>query len=275
MSKKRKNVQEIIFYGLLAAIILIAIMAALANQIAPHDPLAVDYSRILQKPSGAYPFGTDNMGRCVLSRVIYGLRSSVAMALLITLISFTIGTFLGMVSGYYGRVVDTLIMRITDTLLAFPGLVICIAIVGVMGAGWKNVVIALAISGWVEYARVSRGMVLSLREKEFIKAARTSGCGRVRIMIVHILPNIFQQLLVIATFNIGYLILTFAGLAILGLGEQPPAPELGLMLSESKQFLQLAPWLMVYPGLVMFLVVMLFSLFGDCLRDRMNQKTSQ
>lgn len=251
----------------LALLVLLMLLSIFAESLAPHQPLLVSYERALEAPSTEYPFGTDDFGRCIFSRILYGIRSSVSMALLIVAGSVMIGTGAGVIAGYYGGRIDAVIMRLTDMLLAFPGMVISIAVVGALGAGWGNTALALILPGWLVFARLSRGLVLSIKEKEYIRSAIAAGLTTPQILWRYILPNLSQPLVIIAAIEIGSKLISFCALTYLGMGAQPPEPELGLMLSEAKSKMQIAPWMMFFPSLTIFSIVLLFYLLSDVLRD--------
>ena len=251
----------------LVIILFNIVLAFFAPFIAPHDPNDVSLERKLMNASSSYPLGTDHLGRCNLSRLIYGARVSLGAAFAVMSVTLTISTIVGAVSGYAGGRVDAIIMRICDIFLAFPSLILALALVGVMGPGLPNVVLALALSQWAWYARMIRGMVLSLKERNFVLAAKVAGTGRISIIGRHILPNILPQIAVLATLDIGWVILHIAGMSFLGLGIQPPTPEWGAMINDGRQFLRGYPSLMAYPGLMILSVVMAFNLLGDSLRD--------
>lgn len=254
----------ILFTVLLAMVLAVSFCA---EQIAPHDPLRVNNAMTLCSPDAVYPFGTDDFGRCIFSRILYGLRSSVLMALIIVAVCAVVGTAAGLISGYCGGRIDDIIMRVIDMFLAFPGMVISIAVVGVLGVGWVNTAIALVIPGWLVFARLSRGLVLSVKEKDYIKSAKVAGLKPGQIIWRYVLPNIMQQVVIIAAIEIGATIIRFSALTFIGMGAQPPEPELGLMLNEAKSKMQIAPWMMIYPCVTIFIVVMLFNLMSDSLRD--------
>lgn len=251
----------------LALLVLLMLLSIFAESLAPHQPLLVSYERALEAPSAEYPFGTDDFGRCIFSRILYGIRSSVSMALLIVAGSVMLGTGAGVIAGYYGGRIDAVIMRLTDMLLAFPGMVISIAVVGALGAGWGNTALALILPGWLVFARLSRGLVLSIKEKEYIRSAIAAGLTTPQILWRYILPNLSQPLVIIAAIEIGSKLISFCALTYLGMGAQPPEPELGLMLSEAKSKMQIAPWMMFFPSLTIFSIVLLFYLLSDVLRD--------
>ena len=250
---------------LLAAAFVLA--AVFAGYLAPHDPLQQNYNAVLQPPSREYPFGTDQIGRCLFSRILYGGRTSLIIALTVTALMAAVGILVGMIAGFSGRIVDTILMRITDMLMAFPHIVFVIALVSVLGTGTRNLIIAMTAISWTMYARVTRSMVISIRNNDYVEQARLGGAGKNGIMFRYILPNVLPYLIVLITQDIGGNLLTMASLSLLGLGSQPPAPEWGSMLSDGKQYMQTAPWMLIYPGLVILVCVIIFNLLGDILRD--------
>jgi peptide/nickel transport system permease protein len=247
-------------------------MAALAPVLAPHDPLAQDLYRRLEPPSSANMFGTDDFGRDILSRVIYGARISLRIGLISISIALSVGTMLGLIAGYKGGWSDTLIMRLMDIMLAFPSILLAIAIVAVIGPGIDNVMIAVSIVMVPQYARLVRASVLTIREMAYVEAARALGARDFRILRSSVLPNCMAPLIVQSTLSLGTAILDAAGLSFLGLGAQPPAPEWGAMLSGGRELLLKAPWVMTFPGLAIFIVVLGLNLFGDGLRDALDPK---
>ncbi len=253
----------------LLAIVLIAIAAPL---LAPYDPIAQDYDHLLQGPSLQHVFGTDNFGRDIFSRIIYGGRISLAVGFLGTLLGLAIGIVVGLVAGYYGGWVDSLAMRLLDIQLAFPGLLLAITIVAVLGVGMENVIIAIGIFSVPSFARILRGSILSLKEQDFVMAARASGATDRRLMYVHLLPNTVAPILILATLRLGTAILTAASLSFLGLGIRPPSPEWGAMLSDGRQFIQLAPHVTIFPGLAILIIMLALNLLGDGLRDALDPK---
>lgn len=250
--------------ALVAAFCLAALGAPL---LAPNDPTELHPAEALRGPSATFPLGTDNLGRCILSRIIYGSRVSLGTAGAAAALIILIGVTLGAISGYYGGITDIVLMRIVDVLLAFPSLVVALAIAGMLGPGLLNAMLGLIGVWWVSYARVVRGLVLSVRERAYVEAAKTVGATDSRILWRHVLPNVVPPVIVLATLEMGQLILAVAGLNFLGLGAQPPTPEWGAMLNEGRPFLQVAPQLMIYPGLAISLIVLGFNLLGDGLRD--------
>lgn len=251
----------------LAIVSLFALIALAAPFLAPHDPTAVNPVRRLEGPSLEYLLGTDNLGRDILSRLLLGSRWSLGTAALATVLIMTIGVLVGAVSGYYGGLLDEMLMLVVDVLLGFPNLILALAIVGTLGPGIENVMLGLVSIWWVSYARIVRGLVLSVRERQFIEAARALGIPDRRIIFRHILPNVLPPVIVLATLEMGGLILAISGLSFLGLGVQPPTPEWGAMLNDGRAFFLSAPQLMIYPGLMISLVVIGFNLLGDGLRD--------
>ncbi|MDF2572156.1 MAG: nikC 1, partial [Sporomusa sp.] len=254
--------RSLVVFGLLIIVFNI-FLAIFAPSIAPHDPNDVSLERKLMLPDAEYPLGTDHLGRCMLSRLIYGARVSLGAAFAVMSVTLAISTVVGAVSGYAGGRVDAIIMRLCDIFLAFPSLILALALVGVMGPGLPNVVLAMALSQWAWYARMIRGMVLSLKERNYVLAAKVAGTSQSMIIAKHVLPNILPQIAVLATLDVGWVILHIAGMSFLGLGIQPPTPEWGAMINDGRQFLRGYPSLMAYPGFMILSVVMAFNLLGD------------
>lgn len=248
-------------------VVLLIALVVLAPVIAPYNPLEAVMKDANQAPSMAHLFGTDKLGRDVLSRILYGGAYSLSNVLALVAIIFCVGTFLGLVAGYFGGIIDTVIMRIADMMISFPGVILAIAIAGIMGGSLVNAMIALTAVTWTKYARLSRSMVLKIRKRDFVDAAIVSGGTSSHILWSHIMPNVVPILVITAVSDIGAMMMELAGLSFLGFGSQPPAPEWGLMLNEGRQQLQTAPWLMVFPGLAIFISVVIFNLWGDALRD--------
>jgi len=244
----------------------------MAPWLAPRDPAAVRLSESLERPTLSCPLGKDPLGRDVLSRLVYGARVSVVVAFTTVAISLAAGTLLGFLAGYYGGILDDLIMRVVDILLAFPGILLAVALTSVLGPSLRNVVLALCVMGWVGYARIVRAQVLAIRERDFVQAARAIGAEDFRILWRHILPNVLAPLVVEATFGASGAILGEAGLSFLGLGTQPPSPSWGSMLNEGRQFLFVAPHLTLAPGIAIMIVVLGLNFLGDGLRDRLDVK---
>lgn len=268
MSKLLKFSREhLLFTSMVICVILIALTAIFAPIIAPYNPFETDVTQAYQAPSFRHLFGTDKLGRDVLSRIIYGTRISVPSALILVFSTFCIGTLLGTIAAYSGGFIDSLIMRIADMMIAFPGMVLAIAIAGILGASVFNAIIALTVIGWTKYARLARSSALTIKNQDYVAAARLTGASDYTILTRYILLNILPVLIVTAMLDIGTMILELAGLSFLGFGAQPPQPEWGLMLNEGREFMNAYPWLMVFPGLAISLVVIVFNLLGDSIRD--------
>lgn len=251
----------------LVIVTLFTLAALLAPLIAHHEPSDVDARARLLGSSWDHPMGTDELGRDTFSRVLHGARWSLGTAVVATSIVIVIGLLVGTVAGYYGGRLDSLLMRVVDVLLAFPSLILYLAIVGTLGPGLRNVMIALVSISWVSYARVVRGLVLTLRQRDFVRASRALGASDRRLMVSHILPNVVAPIVVLASLQTGGLILALAALGFFGLGVQPPTPEWGSMINQSRLFLQTSPALMIWPGLAISLTVIGLNLLGDGLRD--------
>lgn len=264
MRRLLKDRVSLAAFVVVAAFVLSALAAPL---VAPADPLAINLGSLLAGPSGAHWLGTDQLGRDVLSRLVYGARWSLSGALVVTASVSAIGVGVGAVSGYFGGVVDGMLMRTVDALLAFPTLLLALAVVAVVGPGFRGLVLALVAVGWAGYARLVRGLVLSLRQRDHVEAARAAGASDGRILVHHVLPHLISPVVVLATLEMGQLVLALAGLSFLGLGVQPPTPEWGSMINEGRAYLFSAPQLMIYPGVAITLAVLGFNLLGDRLRD--------
>lgn len=247
-------------------------MAFWGYRFAPYDPLETNFTQKLMPPSMAHPFGTDNVGRDVLSRVLCGAGNSFKLVFLMLAIVVVIGTAVGIISGYFGGILDTVLMRITDILLAFPDTIFAIAIVGMIGPGLLHTVVALAFVWWTKYARMARGMTAVIRNQDYVIQAQFGGVRTPGILLRYVLPNILPQVIVMTALDVGGMMLSLAGLSFLGLASQPPAPEWGYMLYEGKSYLQTAPWIMIFAGLAIFLTVMVFNLLGDSMRDVLDPK---
>src|SRR5258706_16172719 len=257
-----------------AAIIFIAVLAALIGpSLAPFDPSAQLLAQRLDGPSGVHWFGLDELGRDIFARVLAGARISLLVGIVVVSISSTVGTLLGSIAGYFGGRVDEAISRIIDILLAFPGLLLAIALVAVLGPSLTNVVFALSLIGWVGYARLVRGQVLRARELEFVQAARALGASTPRVLVYHVIPTALPAVTVQATLGMGGAILAEASLSFLGLGVQPPTPSWGTMLSYGRGHLLDAPHLTIFPGLAIAVLVLGFNFLGDGLRDRLDPVT--
>lgn len=252
--------------------LLVVFVAFTAALIAPDDPIKLAPNDSLQAPSLRHPMGTDQFGRDILSRVIYGARVSVAMGLVAVAISVTAGALLGLVSGYYAGVTDTVVMRLVDVMLAFPGILLALVIIAILGPNLSSAMIAVGVSGMPPFIRVVRGSVLALREREYVEAARVTGARNARIIFRHILPNVLAPVIVLATLGIPSAIISGAALSFLGLGIKPPTPDWGAMLNNGRDFLSTAWWLSTFPGLAIVVMVMAINLFGDGLRDALDPR---
>ena len=256
----------------IAIVFGLTVVAVLAPLLAPHDPLQQNLYERLKPPSLQYPMGTDDFGRDILSRVIFGARISLRIGLMCISIALTSGTCMGLVAGYRGGVTDAVIMRVVDLMLAFPSILLAIAVVAIMGPGIDNVMIAVSFVLIPQFARLVRASVLSVREMAYVEAARALGASDWRIMVTSILPNCMAPLIVQTSLSLATAILDAAGLSFLGLGAQPPTPEWGAMLNGGRELILKAPWVMVFPGLAIFAVALGLNLLGDGLRDAMDPK---
>ena len=275
IQKIKKNTVKgrLIFFLILAVILLL--VTIFADRIVPYDPYAQDLSKSMMPPSAEHLMGTDRYGRDMFSRVIVGAQVSIFSTLALVGVISVFGTIVGTLCGYYGGAVDSIVMRISDVCLAFPGLVFALAIAALLGGGVGNAVIALAVISWPKYARVARSQTLALKNVPFVLAARLSGCTSLQMILRHILPNILGPILVTAMLDIGTMMMELAGLSFLGLGAQPPTAEWGNMMSGGRSMLQTYPWLVLSPGLAIFVTVEIFNLLGDTVRDYMDPKNSR
>lgn len=250
----------------------LSLLALLAPLVARANPVAIDPANKYQPPSPDFPLGADNLGRSIWARLVYGARITLSMAGLAMVAILAIGVSMGVLAGLSGGWVDDLLMRVVDILLAFPTLILALAIAGMLGPGLGNVLIALVAVGWVNYARVARGLVLSVKEKDYVEAARALGVSPGWLALRHVLPNIISPVVVLASLDMGNLLLSISAFSFLGLGAQAPTPEWGRMLDDARPFIQTQPQLMIYPGLAVFLTVLAFNLVGDGLRDALDPK---
>ncbi|MGZ5492648.1 MAG: ABC transporter permease [Thermoanaerobaculia bacterium] len=257
--------------GLLLTVSLIFVALA-APLLAPYDPDVQDTARRLEPPSKQHLLGLDDLGRDVLSRILFGARVSLRVGFSVVILASLVGVTLGAVSGYFGGAADLIVMRICDILLAFPGILLSIALVAVLGPSLNNVIMALAITGWVGYARLVRGQVLKVREMEYITAARALGAKSPRVIVLHVLPNVINPVIVMATLGLAGAILAEAALSFLGLGVQPPTPSWGAMLTAGRRYLGLANHLAIFPGVAIMLAVMGLNFLGDGLIDALDPK---
>jgi peptide/nickel transport system permease protein len=265
----KRNRLALIGFLIISALVLIALFAPL---IAPHDPIEQNLDKRLLSPCMEYPLGTDDLGRCILSRLIYGARISLIIGIIVVGITACIGVTLGAIAGYFGGIWDEIIMRIVDIVLAFPGIILALAIAGLLGPSLFNVMLALAFVHWVSYARVVRGSILSLKEKEFVELAKAIGGSDFYILLRHILPNCISPVIVMATLGMGHVILAAAALSFLGLGAQPPTPEWGSMLNDGRAYMRIAPHITTFSGLAIMIAVLAFNFLGDGLRDALDPR---
>lgn len=273
--KIRKNhtkTRLVVFLILAAGLLLTAVFA---QQICPYDPNAQDTSISLQPPSAAHPAGTDRFGRDMFSRILVGLQTSVLATFSLVVIITLVGTVLGVLCGYYEGVLDSVVMRISDVCLAFPGLVFALAIAALLNGGLHNAVLALAVISWPKYARIARSQTLAQKSTNYIAAAKLAGSSSRQIIVKHILPNCAGPILVTAMLDIGTMLMELAGLSFLGLGAQPPTAELGNMMSGGRSMLQTYPWVILGPGIAIFIVVVIFNLLGDTVRDYLDPRNSR
>lgn len=258
-------------FGFLAVLIILAAVFApvITGGVSPEAAVLKD---ALQPPSTSHIFGTDKLGRDIFTRVIYGARTSLTASFSVVLIIFALGTVLGVLAGYFGGWADAVIMRIADMMVSFPGMVFAMAIAGILGASVRNAVIAVALVSWTKYARLARSLVLKIRSRDYVAAAVVTGSRTPYILARYMVPNVIPTLVITAATDIGGMMLELAGLSFLGFGAKAPTPEWGLMLNEGRQFIQNAPWMMVYPGAAIFVVVVVFNLLGDALRDLLDPR---
>ena len=246
---------------------MVVVIAALSGIIAPHNPNATNALLMRKAPTAEYLFGTDNLGRCVFSRVLDGARITLAATFLLVAISFVIGILIGMLCGYYGGMVDTIMMRIADLMLAFPQMVVAIAVAGILGGGLLGAMLALGITMWTGFARLARSHTLSIKNEPYITAAKLNGKNGVQIIFGHIMPNIIENVLVNALTQIGTTMIGLSGLSFLGLGVTAPQAEWGAMISEGRAYLQLAPWVVIFPAIAMIITIIIFNYLGDVVME--------
>lgn len=272
MKALRRLLKNFAFTAGLLLTLLLVLAALAAPLLAPHDPNHQDTGRRLEAPSQNHPLGLDDLGRDVLSRIVYGSRVSLRVGFSVVLLASLIGITLGAIAGYFGGWADVLVMRTCDILLSFPGILLAIALVAVLGPSLNNVILALVISAWVGYARLVRGQVLKVREMEYVTAAKAMGAKSPRVIILHVLPNVINPVIVMATLGLAGAILSEAALSFLGLGVQPPTPSWGAMLTAGRRYLGLANHLAIFPGAAIMLAVMGLNFLGDGLIDALDPK---
>ena len=271
--RKNRTKRMFIIFSILAAALLIC--SIIAPLLCPYDPYAQDLASALQPPSLQHPMGTDTDGRDMLSRVISGARASIFSTFILVAVISVLGTAVGVCCGYFGGAADAVMMRISDVCLAFPGLVFAMAIAAILGGGIQNAVIALAVVSWPKYSRIARGQTLALKEEPYIHAAILAGDSSGQIMLRHILPNMLGPVLVTAMLDIGTMMMELAGLSFLGLGAQIPMAEWGSMMSSGRSMIQTYPWVVLSPGIAIFISVAIFNLLGDTVRDYLDPKNSR
>lgn len=272
VKKNRIRMKLIVFAGLAAALLLITIFA---KYICPYDPYAQDLTQAMQPPSAAHLMGTDTYGRDMLSRVLIGAQTSISSTFALVAIITVFGTVFGIFCGYYGGIVDSVMMRISDVCLAFPGLVFAMAVAAILDGGVRNAVIALALISWPKYSRIARGQTLSIKNLPYMQASQLAGDSVLQMIFRHVLPNIAGPILVTSMLDIGTMMMEIAGLSFLGLGAQPPVAEWGSMMSSGRSMLQTDPWIVLSPGLAIFVSVVIFNLLGDTIRDYMDPKNTR
>ena len=272
VKKNRIRMKLIVFAGLAAALLLITIFA---KYICPYDPYAQDLAQAMQPPSAAHLMGTDTYGRDMLSRVLIGAQTSISSTFALVAIITVFGTAVGVICGYYGGIVDSIMMRISDVCLAFPGLVFAMAVAAILDGGVRNAVIALALISWPKYSRIARGQTLSIKNLPYMQASQLAGDSVLQMIFRHVLPNIAGPILVTSMLDIGTMMMEIAGLSFLGLGAQPPVAEWGSMMSSGRSMLQTYPWIVLSPGLAIFVSVVIFNLLGDTIRDYMDPKNTR
>ena len=253
-----------IFLALAGLLVLLSLLAPL---LCPNDPYATSSSVMNHAPCAEYPLGTDRYGRCICSRVLMGARTSIFSATALVASTFVVGTILGMIAGWFGGIVDTIIMRIADAFLAFPQMVLAIAVAGILGGGMLNAMLALGVTGWTIYARLARAEVLALKKEPYVQAGILTGCGPIKIMVGTLLPNMLGPLVVNAATQVGVMMIGIAGLSFLGIGVTEPQAEWGSMINLSRAYVQLAPWAVLAPAGATIITVMIFNYLGDLIRD--------
>ena len=272
VKKQRIQMKIFLFTALAAALLLITIFA---KYICPYDPYAQDLTQAMQPPSAAHLMGTDTYGRDMLSRVLIGAQTSISSTFALVAIITVFGTVVGIFCGYYGGIVDSVMMRLSDVCLAFPGLVFAMAVAAILDGGVRNAVIALALISWPKYSRIARGQTLSVKNLPYMQASQMAGDSVLQMIFRHVLPNIVGPILVTSMLDIGTMMMEIAGLSFLGLGAQPPVAEWGSMMSSGRSMLQTYPWIVLSPGLAIFISVVIFNLLGDSIRDYMDPKNTR
>lgn len=273
--KKIVNRKNYILYTGIVLSALIVLVTIFAPFLEPHDPTKMELSQKFIAPCREFIFGTDHLGRDIFSRVIEGARVSLSIAATVVFFSAVLGVVLGMFSGYAGGATDMLIMRVVDVLLAFPTIIFALALSTMMGTGQTNLIIAITCIQWTRYARIARGETLMLKNAEYVEAAKSIGNNTVQILGKYIFPNVISKIIILASLDIGTIILYCASLSFLGLGAQPPSPDWGVMISEGKDYMQYAPWLTLFPGLAIAFSALAFNMLGDGLRDLLDPRMKE
>ena len=272
--KFMKEHKQFTFFGILAVLIILAAVFApvLTGGV---DPLKGSLTEALEAPSKEHIFGTDKMGRDIYARVIYGARASLTSTFGVVILIFLVGSVVGVIAGYFGGKIDAILMRIADMMLAFPGLVLALAVAGIMGASIRNAIIAIVAVNWTKYARLARSLVMKIRDRDYVAAAVVTGSKTPYMLLRYMLPNALPTLIITAATDVGGMMLEIAALSFLGFGAKPPTPEWGYMLNEGRACMQSAPWMMLYPGLAIFLVVVVFNMLGDSIRDILDPRDEE
>lgn len=275
--ERKRFIQKYPVFVIFAILAVLLVLAAIFAPVLSGgvDPTAGNLADSIMPPSAAHPFGTDKMGRDIFARVLYGARTSLSSTFILVGVVFVIGSFLGILAGYFGGMVDAVIMRIADMMIAFPGLVLAIAVAGILGASTRNAIIAIAVVTWPKYARLARSLVMKIRHTDFVAAATVTGSRTPYMLWKYMLPNTITTLVITAATDIGGMMMELAALSFLGFGAQPPTPEWGSMLNEGRNFMQSAPWLMIFPGLAIFVTVVIFNMLGDGLRDILDPRSDE
>ena len=268
--RKNHTKAKLVFFLVLTALLLF--VAAFAKYLCPYDPYVQDLALAQKPPGPEHLLGTDRYGRDMLSRVIIGSTTSIYATLLLVAVITVVGTAIGIFCGWKGGKDDAVLMRISDLFLAFPGLVFALAVAGVLGGGIQNAIIALAVISWPKFARLARGLTLTQKDSAYLMAAKLSGSSTGKLLLKHILPNIAGPILVTSVLDIGTMMMELAGLSFLGLGVKPPMAEWGSMINDGRSMLQISPWMVLAPGMAIFITVMIFNLLGDTIRDYMDPK---
>lgn len=273
MNKKVAEKSKVVFFS--GVVILILAGAHICRYFLPYDPFKTSMKEASFPPSWIHLFGTDNLGRDVFSRILQGSQTSLYSAVCVVGIVFIIGTILGIIAGYMGGTVDAVIMKIVVIFQAFPSFILAVAVAGMLGAGLMNGMISLCAVYWTTYAKLARSLVLQMKDASYIHAAKLCGAKNRHIIFRYVFPNVVSPLVITAAMDVGSVILSMAGLSFLGLGAQRPTAEWGVMMSEARNYMQTAPWIIIFPGLALFLVVIIFNLLGDSIRDMLEKREGQ